>query len=39
MPYRRNSDQPLAWKRWVAQCRDELNSAGVPETIYSNEVR
>ncbi len=39
MSFRRNSDQPLAWKRWVGQHRDELTTAGVPEELFSDELR
>jgi hypothetical protein len=39
MSFRRNSDRPLAWKRWVGLHRDELTSAGVPAEILSDELR
>jgi hypothetical protein len=37
--FRRNGDKALAWKRWVGQHRDELTAGGVPDAVFSDELR
>lgn len=39
MSFRRNSERPLAWKRWVDLHRGGLTAAGVPAEIFSDELR
>lgn len=39
MSFRRKSDLPLAWNRWVDLHREELIRAGLPAEIFSDEQR
>jgi hypothetical protein len=39
MSFRRGKDKPLSWNRWIIRHRDELNAAGIPEAVFSDENR
>ena len=39
MPFRRDNSRHHAWKKWVADQRDHLLAAGVPDWILTDELR
>ena len=39
MSFRRNNDRSRRWKSWVDQHRDELTAAGLPDWLYTDEIR
>ncbi len=39
MSFRRHSEAAFTWKKWVADNRSELMTCGIPDWIWSNELR